>query len=144
MRKALVVAAGLATLVMPMSPANATAAGSGVIDHSCGPKINLEIAGGEKQIGYAEVGSGFVNLWMSKDRPYKGRKIYYSTARLKRGEKITLDWSDTGGRTWHGCYAKPDRWGRAQTWAVDQWGGRSFRGCVYSGRWKCTGWKSFT
>ncbi|NUR85915.1 MAG: hypothetical protein HOY71_17690 [Nonomuraea sp.] len=136
--KGLVVAAGLAALTLPAAQASATAA-AGPVNFSCGPRINSGITHSDTQVGYRENGRAFVNLFKSKDRPYHGRNIYFAAARLGRGDKISLDWSDDGGRTYHACHASGSR---AMTYAVDQTGNRAFRGCVYSARrWKCTDWK---
>ncbi|WP_214324567.1 hypothetical protein [Nonomuraea sediminis] len=138
--KGLVVVGGLATLLaMPVEASASTAAGP--VNFSCGPKINSGITNNETQVGYAETGGGFVNVWKSKDRPYRGRNIYFATGRLHRGEKISLDWSDDGGRSYHACHASGSH---ATTYAIDQTGNRAFRGCVYSNkRWKCTDWKIY-
>ncbi|WP_188196126.1 hypothetical protein [Nonomuraea sp. SYSU D8015] len=134
-----VLATGLAVLAVPSA---ANGAGPGFIDYSCGPRISYERANGTIHLGSAATSFGYVHLDKSRNRIYKGRHVYYALAGgLQRGDRVTLDWSDTGGRSWHGCYAKR-RGNIATAGGVDQWGGRSFRACVFSvGRWACTPWK---
>ncbi|SEG37015.1 hypothetical protein SAMN05444920_102746 [Nonomuraea solani] len=143
MRKLMIGAAlatGLAVLAVPSA---ANAAGPGFLDYSCGPRVSHERAtAGTTKLASAQTSFGYVHLDRSRARIYKGRHVYFALGGgLQSGDKITLDWSDTGGRTWHGCYAKR-RGTIATAGGVDQWGGRSFRACVYSvGRWVCTPWK---
>ncbi|MDP4506530.1 hypothetical protein [Nonomuraea turcica] len=134
-----VLATGLAVLAVPSA---ANAVGPGFIDYSCGPRISYERANGTTPLGSAQTSFGYVHLDKSWNRIYKGRHVFYALAGgLQRGDRVTLDWSDTGGRSWHGCYAKR-RGSIATAGGVDQWGGRSFRACVFSvGRWVCTPWK---
>ncbi|WP_327087251.1 hypothetical protein OIE66_33725 [Nonomuraea sp. NBC_01738] len=131
-----VVAAAVAGLgVLSISPAQADAAqAQGPINYSCGPKIH---SGG--------------GMYMTEVRGRRGKAVlksgsrgwYVEGAGLRRGDRVSLDWSDNGGRSYHACHAVVrNKWGTALTWTVDEVPGRSFRACVKSkGTWRCThGW----
>ncbi|MFI7134377.1 hypothetical protein ACIBQ1_52530 [Nonomuraea sp. NPDC050153] len=130
---AAVLAGGLAVASVPAEAA------VGPINYSCGPRIDTPRSG--RQVDRV---SGYnVRLFM-KANAYGGRDIYFVKGYgLRPGDKVSLDWSDTKGRTYHACHGTVHR-GRtgAQTWAIDDPGGyRSFRACVKTrGSWHCTYW----
>ncbi|MCK2215234.1 hypothetical protein MF672_015770 [Actinomadura sp. ATCC 31491] len=117
---------------------------AGLINYSCGPNYNpydyypakadrtrLEYAAGTSR-GGAGLYSG---TWDSS--------IWWAWGSgLRAGDKVSLDWSDTGGASYHACH-KTIASGASSgtTGGVNEVDGRYFRACVKGGSsWRCTRW----
>ncbi|MCK2215903.1 hypothetical protein MF672_019180 [Actinomadura sp. ATCC 31491] len=150
---AAMVAGGVLTVVPPAGAAArqdarqvSRAEAAGPINYSCGARLRVTRqvprSTWERMAG-ARGRRGAVHLYAAGG-VYRGRDVWwaYGTG-LRAGDRVSIDWTDDGGRTYHACHAVVGRGGRSATsFAVDDPGGRKFRACVKAaGRWSCTrGW----
>ncbi|MFF0864068.1 hypothetical protein ACFYUV_20065 [Nonomuraea sp. NPDC003560] len=150
---AAVVAGGLLTVA---SPAGATVQdarqvsrtqAAGPINYSCGARLRVSRDVPRNtwhRMAKAKGRRGMVYLYEA-DGVYRGRNVWWAWGTsLRSGDRISIDWTDDGGRTYHACHAVVRGGGRRSvtSYAVDAPNGRKFRACVKAaGKWSCTrGW----
>ncbi|MFI6788008.1 hypothetical protein ACIBG4_11820 [Nonomuraea sp. NPDC050383] len=119
---------------------------AGPINYSCGARLRVSRdvpRSAWQRMAGASGRRGAVHLYEANG-VYRGRDVWWAWGTgLRAGDRVSVDWTDDGGRTYHACHAVVGRGGRSATsFAVDAPGGRKFRACVKAaGKWSCTrGW----
>ncbi|MEU8324677.1 hypothetical protein AB0C33_40495 [Nonomuraea sp. NPDC048881] len=117
---------------------------AGLINYSCGPNYDpydyYPAKGDRSRLEYvagtSRGGAGlYSGTWNSS--------IWWAWGSgLRSGDKVSLDWSDTGGSSYHACHKTiPSGASSGTTGGVNEVTGRYFRACVKGGSsWRCTRW----
>jgi hypothetical protein len=112
------------------------ASASTVINHSCGPRIDPNFASHGSTVTVASTSlpnGGSVQL---RRGLLSGQYIYWTRVVNNKTESLHLDWSDSGGSTYHICdenwFTDPNS---AYTFAVNDPGGRVFKYFAFVGNW---------
>ncbi|WP_033355632.1 hypothetical protein [Kitasatospora aureofaciens] len=134
-RAALVTLVCTTGLLLAAAPAQADAASpDGVINGSCGPRINVnDTINNHLRDRRATGGGGSIHLSYGYHLDY-GTTYWARLTNAPRNSTVWLNWSADGGHEWHQCgpfrvdgsQGPHDRW----TWGVNWVDGRKFQACA--------------
>lgn len=107
-----------------------------VINYSCGPAYDPNFAVNDVTIASTALPNGGSVQLRRGYLPGTGQYIYWTRVTGNSTKKLHLDWSDSGGSTYHICktlwYSDSNS---AYTEAVNDPGGRVFKYYAFVGNW---------
>ncbi|MFE9610841.1 hypothetical protein [Streptomyces sp. NPDC006012] len=127
------------------SPGTTAVAPAGVINHSCGPRVNPNRVSQPVEITHTTIGHARISL--RNGHIGSGRTTYYwaKITGASVGNTVWMDWSDSPG-SWHVCgpykvHSGHDQHTLAVNFVIDSHNSREFRACGHhAGTSKCTKW----